>query len=396
MILATASAADILNVKNCPGVVADGDTDDTASIQKCIDAQSGSCGKILFPIGRYMIKGSIFFDSCGGQIEIEGEGEETVFIWGSPADMFVWGDKAGVVGRSSFASFSILASVVSKAPNATAIRFTNGLVQSTVNDILVISDDQAKIYPMNVLDLGLVTDTVQITNPLFQNVHGTGIKVGRGSEVRVVGGRIFGQFDNKNWIKGSVGMHVTGNNGGVHIVSTDLIALENGLLLENSNGQGSNREIFLSQTTVDSNWRGLTVNDNSYVDFSGVWTASSGDANIYVDANASPIISLHGGTIFNSGTYSAGGNNDAIAWHGTGSFVLSGVTVRNNKGRGIWIDNPSMSNFIVSGCNFYGNGMNLDIVGDSYTITGSIFQSGQKDNKIGPSKNAQIGLNIGL
>ena len=80
LILATASAADILNVKNCPGVVADGDTDDTASIQKCIDAQSGSCGKILFPIGRYMIKGSIFFDSCGGQIEIEGEGEETVFI----------------------------------------------------------------------------------------------------------------------------------------------------------------------------------------------------------------------------------------------------------------------------------------------------------------------------
>ena len=142
---------------------------------------------------------------------------------------------------------------------------------------------------MNILDLGSTTDTVQITDPLFQNVHGTGIKVGKGSEVRVVGGRIFGQFGGKEWVQGSIGIRVTGDNGGVHVISTDLIGLETGLLLENSNGQGSNREIFLSQATVDSNYRGMVVNDNSYIDFSGVWTASSGDANIYVAENASPI-----------------------------------------------------------------------------------------------------------
>ena len=51
---------------------------------------------------------------------------------------------------------------------------------------------------MNVLDLGAVTDTVQITNPVFQNVHGAGVRVGKGSEVRLIGGRIFGTFNNKN------------------------------------------------------------------------------------------------------------------------------------------------------------------------------------------------------
>ena len=200
----------------------------------------------------------------------------------------------------------------------------------------------------------------------------------------------------KEWVQGSIGVRVTGDNGGVHIISTDLIGLETGLLLENSNGQGSNREIFLSQATVDSNYRGMVVNDNSYIDFSGVWTASSGDANIYVAQKASPILSLHGGTIFNSGTYNATGNADAIAWHGLGSFILTGVIVRNNHGRGIWIDNPSMCNFVVSGCHFYGNGQNLNIVGDSYTITGSIFQNGENKDEIGTAKNAVIANNIGL
>ena len=75
--LAVTASAAVLNVKNCPGVAADGTTDDTESIQKCVDSQAGSCGKILFPVARYMLKGSVSFDSCGGQIEIEGEGGET-------------------------------------------------------------------------------------------------------------------------------------------------------------------------------------------------------------------------------------------------------------------------------------------------------------------------------
>ena len=99
----------VVNIKDCPGVFADGVTDDTGGIQKCIDAQVESlCGKLLFPVGRYKIAGTLVFDSCGGQIEIEGEGKETVLLWSSAGDMFVWGNKAGVVGRSSLASSLLL------------------------------------------------------------------------------------------------------------------------------------------------------------------------------------------------------------------------------------------------------------------------------------------------
>ena len=100
LLVSAASANAVINIKDCPGVVADGVTDDTGSIQKCIDAQAESCGKLLFPIGRYKLAGTVVFDSCGGQIEIEGEGKETVLLWSSAGDMFVWGPKAGVVGRS--------------------------------------------------------------------------------------------------------------------------------------------------------------------------------------------------------------------------------------------------------------------------------------------------------
>jgi hypothetical protein len=40
---------------------------------------------------------------------------------------------------------------------------------------------------------------------------------------------------------GSIGIHVTGNNGGVHVDSTDVIALGTGMMLDSSNGHGSNR-----------------------------------------------------------------------------------------------------------------------------------------------------------
>ena len=34
-------------------------------------------------------------------------------------------------------------------------------------------------------------------------------------------------------------------------------------------------EIFLTQATLDSDWRGLSVLDNSYISVAGIWAASS-------------------------------------------------------------------------------------------------------------------------
>lgn len=62
---------------------------------------------------------------------------------------------------------------------------------------------------------------------------------------------------------------------GVHVTTTDLIGGHIGMLIDASNGAGSNREIFLTQATLDSNWRGLAIADNAYVSVAGCWTASS-------------------------------------------------------------------------------------------------------------------------
>jgi hypothetical protein len=42
-----------------------------------------------------------------------------------------------------------------------------------------------------------------------------------------------------------------------------------GIVIEDATGAGSNREIFISQATIDSNFVGLSVFDNSYVDITG-------------------------------------------------------------------------------------------------------------------------------
>jgi hypothetical protein len=65
-----------------------------------------------------------------------------------------------------------------------------------------------------------------------------------------------------------------GNNGGVHIVDTDIIVLGTAILIEDTYGYGSNREIFLSHATMDSCGTGLAVADSSYVSVAGLWAAS--------------------------------------------------------------------------------------------------------------------------
>jgi len=76
-----------------------------------------------------------------------------------------------------------------------------------------------------------------------------------------------------------------------------------GMRLDSSNGQGSNREIFVSQATFDSNWRGLSVFDDSYVDITGIWAASSNHDQIWVSPESgNAMLALTGGTIFNGGS----------------------------------------------------------------------------------------------
>jgi hypothetical protein len=206
------------------------------------------------------------------------------------------------------------------------------------------------------INMGFITDTVEWAHNVLWSLTGVGVRIGRGSEVRITGGRIIslGPFASP---AGAIGIHVTGNNGGVHVISTDVIGWNQGIVLDNSSGQGSNREIFINQATIDSNYRGLAVNDNSYVSITGCWAASSVVDNIWTAPGSNPQLVITGGTIFNSGTY---GGNCSVECNGItlngGSASISSLELRNNQGRGLWVPSGAVSNVMVSGVKFFGNG----------------------------------------
>ncbi len=105
------------------------------------------------------------------------------------------------------------------------------------------STDICVAHTRSCLDLGPVTDTVSVRGCVLWFLLGTGISIGRGSEVRIEGGRIIGKGVRTD---ASIGIHVRGNNGGVHVVSTDVIALHVGIKLEDALGVGSNRCVIFT------------------------------------------------------------------------------------------------------------------------------------------------------
>lgn len=242
------------------------------------------------------------------------------------------------------------------------------------------------------LDLGPVTDTVEVRGCLLWFLAGTGIAIGRGSEVRIEGGRVIGPGLRND---SSVGIHVRGNNGGVHIDSTDVIGLHVGVLLRDTLGVGSNREIFITQATMDSDGRGLEVWDNSYVSVSGCWAASSDQENIWVSPDShGALLVISGGTIFNAGAL--GGDPSRGQCNGitvnAGSFMLTGAAVRFNKGIGVWAPG-SAANYVVSSNQIFSNGQGAVLGGDAYTVTGNVFHDNARASVLGQSARAVIANN---
>ena len=237
-----------------------------------------------------------------------------------------------------------------------------------------------------------VADTNTIRDVVMWDIQGTGIEIGYGSEIRVLGGRIIGlalRFDQ------SIGIHITGNNGGVHIENTDIIALATGILIANSNGKGSNREIFISQATIDSNGQGLTIRDNSYVSIVGIWAASSTQYQVFVDFNTSALVSISGGTIFNGGVYECPSHDNwchGIVVH-SGSFILNGVEIRNNLGKGIWV-NSAATQFQIISCRIFANGQGYSIDGSNFILSNNICASNQQANYIGNNSTSLIINNL--
>lgn len=228
-------------------------------------------------------------------------------------------------GLMSFHDFGVV-STTAKTPGSHVIWAPGGVSKSKFSG-LRLSGDSVAHAPAGLFDCipSSWVDTVeffdnQIEGCLFK-VYG----IGQGAEVRFRAGRIIGGN-----ITSSMGIHLYGNNGGVHIDGTDIIQLGCGLYVSKQNGI-SNREIFLGQATIDSCAFGLIAVDGSYISWQGVWASSCNEANINLDGTFNGILELSGGTIFNAGA-NGGSNKDGLVINGPCTVTTDGVIFRDNRG----------------------------------------------------------------
>ena len=55
-----------------------------------------------------------------------------------------------------------------------------------------------------------------------------------------------------------------------------------------------------------------------------------------------------------------------------GTFSLTGVHVRYNQGRGIWVPSTSASHFTITGCKIYGNNQGINLPSSQATKGGEL------------------------
>lgn len=393
----------------------DGITDDTIAIQStlsaCINSTFG--GTVFFPSGLYLVTSTLFINSSV-PLQFRGEGWSSNILWSSSTDLFVWlppGGSNDIPAHVVLDSFAISCVdqpkiLTNTTTNSTivytAIKFTSGVVRSVFSTILFYGRGNIPATPYtatlcgNNFDLGPLTDTVTLRDVLHWFVGGTGVSIGRGSEVRVFGGRIIGQALRND---SSIGVHVTGNNGGVHIAETDVIGLDTGVWIENSSGAGSNREIFITHATMDSNGIGLRINDDSYTSIAGCWTASSDRHQILMDNSATGAhLVVVGGTIFNGGVLGGDCSEIGQECNGitvrAGQFSLSGVLIWANKRIGIWVPNPLVIGYSITGNRLQCNHQGVNLSGTAYAATSNVVLGSTVTDNWGNGTGAVIANNV--
>lgn len=365
----------VFNVKDY-GAIGNGSTIDTSAVQAAINAaMSAGGGTVYFPSGNYLINSTLTINTQV-RLEILGNGLTSTISWGFNGNLFQWA--AGISCREVIFRDLRIVPTINLSASSSAIYCTGGVERSIFSNLLVINSGGFNVG--TAIYMNGVSDTTTISNCVFWGVIGKGIRIGHGSEVRVIGGRILGV----NRTVGSIGIHVTGDNGGVHVFGTDLINCEYGMRIDNSSGAGTNREIFTSHATFDSCYRGLAIFDSSYVSVIGCWAASCTHENIYVEAFISPgpLLVINGGTIFNAGNIAvadAGFGSHGIAVN-SGTFQIVGVSVRNNynastnpNGKGIWVPSSAVKDYIIMGCRIANNGVGISLQGSHFICTNNIL-----------------------
>ncbi len=371
------------------GAKGDGAADDTAAVQAAIDAAvRARGGHVYFPSGKYRITKSLKLAGAD-RFDVTGDGRSSVLLHENNEPLLLWPENAPC-RECSVRDLTLSSVKTKKSPDVAMIDCRGGAERSFFHNLLLLGNGDMMGSGISVEK---VMDTTTIDHCVIWNCGGTGIRVARGSEVRIFGGRVTGTNPYVGINQTTVGVHLPGGNGGVHIVTTDLIGVHTGLRIGDP-GSPSNREVFITHATFDSSIHGVHVRDNSYVSIAGCWAASSDEDQILIDKDSPGcIMTISGGTIFNGGAYGRKGAANGMVVR-SGSFVLSGVTIRNNKGTGLLVG-ENVRDYAVTGCRFVENGTAAELAGDNYTFTGNVFARNTKSLTDLGGKNKIIQGNAG-
>ncbi|MCA1595498.1 MAG: hypothetical protein LC772_03610 [Chloroflexi bacterium] len=276
------------------GALGDGRTDDAPAAQAAIDAaiRAGG-GRIHFPAGRYRLARGLKFSSVE-RVDVTGDGASSTLLHETDEPLLVW--PAGVSCREvSVRHLRVESTGHDKSTESAVISCLGGVERSLFQHLLFFADT---VRSGSGILTDQVADTTTLDNCVMWRIGGVGLRVARGSQVVVLGGRIIGD---ESLRKENIGIHLMGDNGGVHVVTTDLIGLHTSLKIGEP-GHASNREIFITHATFDSSVHGIWQTDNAYTSIAGCWAASSDEDQILLDEGCvGAITSVSGGTIFNGG-----------------------------------------------------------------------------------------------
>ncbi len=133
-------------------------------------------------------------------------------IWDTPSNLFQW-------PSTSPATNMLIQDIMVTVPPAWgptalplfAFAFPAGLTQSLIRHIKIYNPDY-KGFGVSGIDMGLVSDTNEVVSCVLWLLTGTGVRIGKGSEIRVSNGRVI-SLGAKESPAGAIGIHVTGNNG---------------------------------------------------------------------------------------------------------------------------------------------------------------------------------------
>ena len=350
------------------GARGNGTTSDSAVLQAAVTAMGVSNFVLLLSPGNYLCTTAVILPASNATII--GVGNKSVLSWGHTGNLF-----NSVTTGTTYASYHTfekfkIIGTVARATVSYAFNFASGLIRSNFRDIEMVWNgvEGQRPYGFFSSNLASTQDTINFDNIEIDGISGTAYNMSRGSSVWFHGGRVIGP---SNADTASIGLMLNGDMGGVWIWGTDFIHLGTGVWTAN-NGQGTNRELFLSQGCCDScGMYGYRFSDSAYVSHAGLWAASCRIANVLLDTNYQGVYNVAGGTTFNGGAN--GGAGDGMVVNSGIRVVISGVHFRNNAGYGIRHPVSGKPNILImSGC-VSTNNTNNSIGGLKARINGCAF-----------------------